>query len=290
MTTVPENTDFTGYSPALGDWRLSIALWITGADGKVFDKPMQANVTTSFDSGKIKASFPTPSAAALHLNISWRAAKRAHELRNQLLADDLKPAYETHLLQFQNANCGPLFDLFEELITCVSGAFSAVEAFCNRIIIDHAKEDLIVKRNKVKENLSPEDVVRWVSIEQKVKRIVPDLCGVPTPAGKAVYGQFLRIKELRDSITHFKRHDEARLMGQLHEPTALFKLFLSDQYAIPENALALIEHFGSTTIQSPRWTKNPEWVRPTEVNAKGLGAWEAKAQGVRANHGISKSR
>ena len=291
MTTAAlRNTDFTGYSPALGDWRLSVPIWIIGADGKTFDPPLQANAVTSFDSGKIKASFPTPNAAAMHLNISWKAAKRAHVLREQLLADYLKPAHETHMLQFQNANCGPLFDLFEELITCVSGAFAAVEAFCNRTIIDHAKGDIFVKRNRVREKLSPEEVVRWVGIEQKLKRIVPDLCGVSTPADKTVYGQFVRIKELRDSVTHFKRHDEARLAGKLHEPTALFKLFLSDQYAIPENALALIEYFGSPTIQPPRWTRNPEWVRPTEVKSKGLGEWEAEARAVKASHGISKRR
>lgn len=288
-TKASENTDFTGYSPALGDWRLSVPLWITGALGKTFDPPMQANVVTSFDSGAIRASFPTPSAAALHLNVSWKAAKRAHELRNQLLADDLNPAHGTHLLQFQNANCGPLFDLFEELITCVSGAFSSIEAFCNRMIIDHAKGDLAVKRNKVKEKLSPEDVVRWVSIEQKLKRIVPDLCGVSTPADKAIYGQFVRIKELRDSVTHFKRHDEARLAGELHEPTALFKLFLSDQFAIPENALALIKHFDGPAIRSPRWTRNPEWIRPPHEEQK-VGVWESKARAVKAAHGVSTRR
>jgi hypothetical protein len=119
-----------------------------------------------------------------------------------------------------------------------------------------------VKGRKGKESKSAEDVVRFSSLEDKLKRIVPDLMGVPSLSCKEEYDRFLMIKDLRDSVTHFKSHDEAQKGGDITKPTVLSKLFFMDQYIIPESAMAVIRYLARGD-KTPRWLSNPRWVRPS---------------------------
>jgi hypothetical protein len=255
------NSDFSQYSPALGDWRLAVATWMTGYDNKMLAVPLPINQVTTHHAQDIHLTFPTPSAAALHLNASWHSARRGFELREKLVAAFHSAAGQPLQMSFQGTASGPLFDFFEEMIGTVSGACAAVEAFCNRCIIDNATGPLKVKARKGKDSLSPEDVVRFTPLDEKVKRIVPDIMGVPSPAGKEVYDRFVMFKNLRDSVTHFKRHDEARIAGKLHEPTPLTTLFFTDQFIIPESAMDLMRYLAPGE-KAPRWLMNPAWVRP----------------------------
>ena len=167
-------------------------------------------------------------------------------------------------MAFQGLASGPLFEFFEEMMGAVSGALAAIEAFCNRCIIDNATGPIAIKSGKGRASQSPEDVVRFCGLDEKVKRVVPDLMGVPSPTGvgNGVYGRFVLLKNLRDSVTHFKRHDEARLAGKTHEPTALTTLFFTDQFTIPEGAMELIRYLAPGD-KAPRWMMNPDWKRPS---------------------------
>lgn len=259
----PKNTDFSAYSPALGDWRLVMTAWATAIGDKVLDVPLSVNQVTTHHASDIHLSFPTPSAAALHLNSSWRCARRAFALREKFGAKVFSSKGAPLQMSFEGADSAPLFEFFEEMIGATSGAMAAIEAFCNRSIIDLARGPILVKAKKGREPKSPEDAVRECSLGEKVKRIVPDLMGVPSPAGAGndLYGRFMVLKTLRDSVTHFKRHDEAPRQGKLHEPTALATLFFTDQFSIPEGAMELIAYLAPLD-KTPRWLKNPEWIRP----------------------------
>jgi hypothetical protein len=261
-----ENADFSAYSPALGDWRLALTTWVTGIDGQMLDVPLQANQVTTHHASDIHLSFPTPSAAALHLNSSWRCARRAFVLREKFGAKVCSNTGAPLQMSFEGVASGPLFEFFEEMMGTVAGAMGAIEAFCNRCIIDTATGPISVKGRKGRELKSPEEVVRFCGLEEKIKRIVPDLMGVSSPAGAGndTYGRFMVLKSLRDSVTHFKRHDEARLAGKLHEQTALTTLFFTDQFTIPEGAMELIRYLAPLE-KTPRWVMNPMWVRPVSA-------------------------
>ena len=268
----PENSDFSLYSPALGDWRLAVSTWVTGIGDRVLDVPMQANQVTTLHANDIHLTFPTPSAAALHLNSSWRCARRAFALREKLCAKVYSSTGAPLQMSFEGATSSPLFEFFEEMMGATSGAMAAIEAFCNRSIIDLATAPILVKVKKGREPRSPEDVVRFCGLEEKVKRILPDMMGVSSPAGAGndIYGRFMVLKTLRDSVTHFKRHDEAQFHGNLHKPTALTTLFFTDAFSIPEGAMELIDYLAPHE-KAPRWLKNPEWVRPVSAVCE-LGA------------------
>lgn len=140
-------------------------------------------------------------------------------------------------------------------------SFAAVEAFCNSVIVDRSTKPHRLKRKKLLVDMKPEEVERDVSTDEKLKRIVPKLLGVPTPAGKKVWQDYVALKRLRDSVTHFKRRDQARHADQSHEPTALQDLLNADPYSFPEAAMAAIGYFYAPDKQ-PRWMRSPGWRRP----------------------------
>jgi hypothetical protein len=162
---------------------------------------------------------------------------------------------------------GALFDFFEALVATAMSSYAAVEAFCNSTIIDKAPPSLTLKRRDGDEKLTPEDVERKVSTDEKLKRILPDLVGLPTPAGKLLWEKYIRLKNLRDAVTHFKRRDQARLAGNTHEPTALLQSWRTDPYALPETAMEVVRYFHPDPQTLPRWMSNPSWHR-TEKQAR----------------------
>lgn len=250
------------YSAELGDWRIANAGWIEAFDGVPVpaDKPSMFHTVSLFKDNWAQHSFITPNAAALHLNSAWRAARRASSLKTQLTwATTLTPVgLASHQMGYEGAPV--LFDFFEESMATLASSCAAIEAFCNGELVQAGGEiDIKGKKGRPK-RVPAEEAERRALIEEKLGRLVPDLLGVPSPAGKAVWQQFQKIKELRDSTTHFKRRDQAKSAGMTHEPTALLKLIRLDPYEAPETAMAVVGYFfrkGS----SPRWLRNPTWAR-----------------------------
>jgi len=224
-----------GYAPELGDWRCATAFWITAVDGQAIGHKAAHQVTTLTKFSR-HTSFVTPSATALHLNSAWRAAKSAVQLKAQLkwVTGSVAPGVLVEQIAIEDTSV--LFDYLEQSMSAAISAFAAIEAFCNSVIVEHSTGPLTLKRRKGVETLSPEEVERLVSTDEKLKRIVPDLLGCPTPAGKAVWQRYVKLKELRDSVTHFKRKDQARHAAQLNEPTALHELVTADPPSFPETA------------------------------------------------------
>lgn len=248
-----------GYSAELGDWRCATAFWVTAVDGQDIEHKAAHQVTTLTTASRHTSSV-TPSATALHLNSAWRAARSAFQLKAQLkwVSGSFAPGVISAQIGIENASA--VFDYLELSISAAMSSYAAIEAFCNNVIVERSSGPLTLKRPKAVETLSPEEVERRVTTDKKLKRIVPDLLGFPTPAGKAVWQRYVKLKELRDSVTHFKRKDQARHAAQLNEPTALQDLFTADPLSFPETAMAVIEYFfvGGTI---PRWMVNPAWSR-----------------------------
>ena len=83
-------------------------------------------------------SFPAPSAAALHLNAAWRAARRANALRQTFSINVFVDDKGKYVLQAAEDTTAPLFDYFEDMITTAFGSFGAIEAYCNQLIMERA--------------------------------------------------------------------------------------------------------------------------------------------------------
>ena len=250
------------YAPELGDWRLMKTGWVTGADGQQWDQPRALRGSTwHAPIGGSEFSFATPSAASLHLNAAWKSARRAQTIKENLAIHVFVNEAGHYSMQAAEESTASLFDYFEEMIGVAFGSFGAIEAYCNQLIIELAKAPVSMKRKKgAVVSLTPEEAERQISTDEKVKRLVPDLVGVPTPCGKAIWDTYLRIKHVRDAVTHFKRHDQMQHADKAHEPTVLLDLYGLDCFALPEDALAVLGYF--QPVAKERWMMNPEWKRP----------------------------
>ena len=207
-----------------------------------------------------QTSFVTPSATALHLNAAWRTAKSAAELKAHLkwVSGSIAPGVIGAQIGIEDTPT--LFDYLEQAMSAAMSSYAAIEAFCNNVVVDRSNGPITLKRRKGVETMSPEEVERLVSTDEKLKRVVPDLLAYPTPAGKAVWQKYVKLKNLRDSVTHFKRKDQARHAARSNEPTALQDLITADPLSFPETAMAVIGYFfAAGTI--PRWMVNPAWTR-----------------------------
>lgn len=249
------------YAAELGDWRAATPVWITAIDGQAIKHHPAHQVTTLVTPSR-HTSFTTPSATALHLSSGWRAARSAAEVKATLqwTSGAVSPGVTSMQASIQAAP--PLFDYFEAAMSAAMSSYAAIEAFCNSTVIERAQGSLTLRRRKGNETMTPEDVERRVSTDEKLKRIVPDLMGRPTPAGKSIWQKYVQLKDLRDSVTHFKRKDQARHASHLHEPTALQALLTADPLSFPETAIAVIGYFFDED-KRPRWLINPAWVRST---------------------------
>ena len=103
-----------------------------------------------------------------------------------------------------------------------------------------------------------------MSTDEKVKRVLPSLLGISTPAGKATWDVYLGIKRIRDAVTHFKRKDQMRHVANAHEPTALLDLYGLDCFKLPEDAMEVLRYF--QPVAPPRWMVNPTWERYPDGN------------------------
>jgi len=260
------------YSSDLGDWRLLKVGWATAIDGQQLEQPAAFRGSTLFvPIGGTEFSFPTPSAAALHLNAAWKAARRARTIKQTLAINVLSDDQERYAIQTPEEETAALFDYFEEMVLVAFGSFGAVEAYCNQLIVELATGPIaLYRKGGTKVMVSPEEAERTASTEDKLKRIVPDLLGIATPSGKKTWEAYLRIKRIRDAVTHFKRHDQMRQAGRTHEPTVLFDLYALDYFSLPEDAMEVLKYLQPVALQ--RWMMNPTWKRPFEALRTGTGA------------------
>jgi hypothetical protein len=249
------------FSPDLGDWRLMIVGWITAIDNVPLDEPKCYRGSTWFqDKTGNEVSFPTPSAAALHLNAAWKASKRAQAIKDGLMVN-LFNANGMPTLQASEERIPALFDYFEEMMAVAFNSFGAIEAFCNQTVVEKGGDEIkVLVKKKERVSKTPEEIEREHSTDEKLGRIVPDLLGMRTPRGMATWDTYLEIKRIRDAVTHFKRRDQMRHADQSNEPTALLALYQIDCFKLPENTMKVLRHFHPAGAEQ-RWMMNPAWKR-----------------------------
>jgi hypothetical protein len=260
-----EPADQGPYSPRLGDWRTANVVWV----GKLGDQPVReptfVHALTLLAAPEGLTQFVTPSASALHLNAAWSAARRARTARMQVTWETTPAKFEGLVMAepakrwVGDASIAPLFDYFEEAMLSAMSSYASIEAFCNYTLVEQVSTPVLVRRRKASLRMTAEEMERRLTTDDKLRRQVPDALSVPSPAGKPVWDRYLRLKAIRDSVTHFKNKDQARKVNSISEATALHELWGLNPFEYPEIAIQVIRHF--YPANSPRWLNNPAWVR-----------------------------
>ena len=61
---------------------------------------------------------------------------------------------------------------------------------------------------------SLEQIERYVSLDEKLNTVLPQIIGVSSPKGKAEWANYRRLKKIRDRIIHNKRVDRVPSKGK----------------------------------------------------------------------------
>ncbi|MEW9798883.1 hypothetical protein [Alteromonas sp. CYL-A6] len=192
-------------------------------------------------------SFNLPSSAAMALNKALKAASEANILFKKI--EYLEVATPEGPGLAVKSHCHTmLFDYFEECMAAVTFSFQALELFCNHTISRHLKEGMEMKRKKKREFMSPSELERQISTDEKLSVVVPKALKVSTPKGKRPWESFKKLKQARDATIHMKYSDQ-----QIMDKDTLFFQFLNteDVYIFPEAAAQMLRWFAKD--KEPRW-------------------------------------
>ena len=145
-------------------------------------------------------SFGLPSAPALYLSL----ARAAHARRVTI---DVEACFIKHPSPQGTypENHKLLFDYFESVMAEVIFSFTAIEAFANESI--PANFVYSWKSAKEVKQLARADIERYVQLDEKLKRMLPEAHSIKSPANTNVWQEFKTLKAVRDRLVHIKSID-----------------------------------------------------------------------------------
>ena len=191
-------------------------------------------------------SFGLPSAPALYLSL----ARGAHAKR---IAIDVDACFLDHPKPQGTwpENHQSLFDFFELFIAEVIFSFTAIEAFANESV--PANFSYSWKNAKEVKQLARADIERFVQLDEKLKRVLPEAHSITSPAGTKVWQGFKELKAIRDRVVHMKSIDR-RASGPEHQ--TIWGLMLEKrEQDFPEIAYRLIGSYESL-VHARRWFRS----------------------------------
>lgn len=211
-------------------------------------------------------SFTTPHPSALLLNIALNAAATAETLRTFLtLSPALSPSGEP--AEQYSAEClGNLYSFLEQSIVTVTMSYQALEVFCNATIGRRLKGTIRVKYRKTEKELDAGRAERLLSTEYKLSNVVPNLLGVATPSGTAVWERFKELESVRNSSVHLKSVDMYTNYQTIDVQSLFFEFLATDVRGYPAKAISVIEHF--YPAEEPRWLTKAKAIARNDIEAK----------------------
>ena len=190
-------------------------------------------------------SFSLPSAPALFLNIS----RKHHDMRSVI--DIMGQFNANHGNTFWPESHSLVFDYLENFAAEVIFAYAALESFSNEIIPADFKYNFR-RSKKSEEEIAKPDIERFVSLDEKLKRVIPQAHNLKSPASSKHWASYKKLRQMRDRIVHLKSIDR-RSSGPEHQ--TLWAEMISRRYEnYPKIAVGVVGFFEELT-------KNRRWYR-----------------------------
>lgn len=211
-------------------------------------------IATTEKFAKKVVGFGLPSAPAMFLNIARQAYFRRAGI-------DLAEVFVVHPHPQGTwpENHKTLFDYFEHFSCEVIFAFTALEAFANEVIplefVYHFKSE---KRAEPIALAKPE-IERRVSLDEKLRRVIPEALSCPSPSGTKSWQDYKELKSVRNRLIHLKSVDR-KASGP--EDQTLWGLMLEKQRVVfPDMAARVIGHY-QALVKDRRWFRLYVPVKP----------------------------
>lgn len=231
------------------DWRLQCALRVAQAvklswNGQEVPEGARIAVISVIRLHKTKTlAITIPNATALMLNASARAFTEARGIRDQS-GIDKSIREEVSFPSDMSA-----FDYVERMMEAILLAFTALEAFVNESIPDDYVYARFLRSSVILEATSKEDTERYVSIDDKLTLVLPEILGCASPKGSRCWQEFKALKDARDRIVHMKTKDR-RSSGP--EVKTVWKTFFTTP-APHATVKAVVDFFVRQMKAAPPW-------------------------------------
>jgi hypothetical protein len=137
----------------------------------------------------------------------------------------------------------------ERIIESVLLAFTAIEAFANETIPDDYILEHYRTSDVILEISDKREIERFVSLDEKLHRILPEIIGCVSPKGTRSWQEYKQLKRTRDRIVHMKTEDR-RSSGPAIDTVWRSILLTSAPHKASK---AIIDHFVSAMKEKPRW-------------------------------------
>jgi hypothetical protein len=248
--TQQERFEFRTDDHRLPDWRLELADLLVedilemgpGRPAHPAGTPIYL-VSHHLDKKGRQFTFHTPGAVALMIDIAASSATRAAALLDDVAGET--GSRFTRGFEVADDKISVLFDYFEQAMISAIFSYQAIEAFCNQVIGFKAPPELEIARQtpsgKELVTLTREALERTLSTDEKMATVLPQLLTVKSPKGGKLWHKFVRLKRLRDSLTHLKTGD--RYPRPAKDPSVFHLLLTEPASAWPKAAAETIEYF-----------------------------------------------
>lgn len=238
----------------VGDWRIAVVARLAKAVPAAGPgAPAHPEGTPVYQSSYVKAApgeifaFTTPSAVAMALNVAREASAQAAKLGAIIRYDKVTTPDGVGKSASQES-LPLLYGFFEQCMVSAIFSFQAVEAFCNQVISRELRLPMDVKLRGKRQTLTPSQLERLLSTEEKLCQVLPNIRDRPTPKGKSVWEPFKRLQTARDSTVHLKSRDQYTM-----DEDSLFFQFLSHRASeFPVAASQVIKYYFARDAE-PRW-------------------------------------
>ncbi len=231
------------------DWRMHLHTtlaedWVSPWTGKTHKKGAQLDVVSVIQlNPKKKITIAVPNATTLFLKASARSWKEATGIRKRNSIDSPIKG-DSKFSSYSEA-----FDYFECVIESVITAFSGLEAFVNEMIPDDYRYETHRQSETILEIMDKEQIERYLSISEKLDSVLPHALKTKSPKGRHFWGDFVKLRRIRDRISHLKTAD--RRSSGPDNPNLWHDLFRVS--CLYRQALRMIDFFLSETNEQPQW-------------------------------------
>jgi hypothetical protein len=175
--------------------------WTSPWTGNTYRKgtPVLPNVVARLDGDLF--TFYSPEVVSFNLIEASKRLRRAERLRHQALAQRLGLPNGPDRL----SNVTAMLDCLSEATTAVLLSFAAIEGMAN-LSIDGLSEsaEIILSRRGIDVVIVKENMVRRLSIAEKLDLIVPMVTGKASVKGTQAWQDFVFLRRLRDELVHIR--------------------------------------------------------------------------------------
>lgn len=194
-----------------------------------------------------------PQAVSFYLIEAKRHRDRAERVRRNVLKTLRQRADGV----WASTNTPAVLDCLSGLITAVLFSFTAIEAMANGAI-DSLPDgaQVTVERQGSPTDVPKAEMVRRLSLTEKLHLVVPRLTGRPSVKGTQSWEAYVKLMRLRNELVHVKT--DFAYAGDAQNPSAPWLLLRGDASACVEDVVALISAL------------NPDWLTADTIKELGV--------------------